>query len=265
MAHADDVCSQLFFVLSLYLRSNIFIVYTCHNRTYIHLFMVHSSFVLFLMFCVIFFLFTKHRDMATEWPDEDTAAKILQNAVSVDLEALKLGDWSEMKSDAAIARWVFSGVAAHATTKLPGRGETDSKTKAKILYLSDWSWMVRSYLLTTIKYFNVNLTYFTVSWIHFFSFFCVVQVDLETRDGFESYGATAYFDSKYKLTQIYYAAEKRNVTSKQVRVNVVISFFFFLTKKIKFDMFQKKYFFLFSRLSTGSMPSGCSSARPSLA
>ena len=171
--------------------------------------------------------------MATEWPDEDTAAKILQNAVSVDLEALKLGDWSEMKSDAAIARWVFSGVAAHATTKLPGRGETDSKTKAKILYLSDWSWMVRSYLLTTIKYFNVNLTYFTVSWIHFFSFFCVVQVDLETRDGFESYGATAYFDSKYKLTQIYYAAEKRNVTSKQVRVNVVISFFFFLTKKKK--------------------------------
>ena len=101
--------------------------------------------------------------------------------MSIDLEALKLGDWSEMKSDAAIARWVFSGVAAHATTKLPGRGQTDSKTKAKIVYVNDWSWMV----------------------------------DLETRDGFESYGATAYFDSKYKLTQIYYAAEKRNVTSKQ--------------------------------------------------
>ena len=41
------------------------------------------------------------------------------------------------------------------------------------------------------------------------------MVDLETRDGFENYGATAYFDSNYKLTQIYYAAEKKNVTSKQ--------------------------------------------------
>jgi len=69
---------------------------------------------------------------------QDIAANILQNAVSIDLEALKLGDWSEMKSDSAISRWAFSGVAAHATRKLP-QSEIDSKTQAKISYVNDWS------------------------------------------------------------------------------------------------------------------------------
>jgi len=109
-------------------------------------------------------------DMVFEWDSEESATKILQNAVSLDLAPLKMVDWTEMKSEFAIERWCFSGIAAHATKKLNAI-YIDPMTHKHILYQNDWSWMVV----------------------------------LETRDGFERYGATAYFNEQRKLVQILYA------------------------------------------------------------
>ena len=97
------------------------------------------------------------------------------------MEPLKLVDWDEMTSDFAIQRWAFAGLAAHQTEKLQ-EIYLDPVTNNQIVYQNDWSWMV----------------------------------DLETRDGFENYGATVYFDENKKLVQIYYAGVGKNITKTMV-------------------------------------------------
>ena len=86
-----------------------------------------------------------------------------------------------MTSDFAIQRWAFAGLAAHKTEKLQ-EIYLDPVTNNQIVYQNDWSWMV----------------------------------DLETRDGFENYGATVYFDENKKLVQIYYAGVGKNITKTMV-------------------------------------------------
>lgn len=118
-------------------------------------------------------------DISQEWESEEIAKEILLNAVNIDLEPLKLVTWVEMKSDDAIRRWAFAGLTAHATKKL-SNPEIDPTTGKTIAYVNDWSWLNK---------YNV-------------------------RPGFERYGATAYFNDKQQLVQIYYPNEKKNVTKE---------------------------------------------------
>ena len=116
-------------------------------------------------------------DISTPWDSAEDGKKLIEAAGKVDFEPLKLVEWSEMSSDFAIKRFVFSGISAIDLCGVKGGEKTIDGVG--ISYKVDWNW----------------LGLFPV------------------RAGFERYGAILYLDAKGDPAQIYWTHADKNVTA----------------------------------------------------
>jgi hypothetical protein len=105
-------------------------------------------------------------DLPEPWEDpEAVGAAIVLAVAQRSLAPLVLRSWVEMSSDEAISQWAFAGLAAHAVKAHTG-GEIVGGVAVA---------------------YEVNL-----AWMHAF----------KVREGFERYGATAYFGSNRSVLMI---------------------------------------------------------------
>lgn len=108
-------------------------------------------------------------DLAEPWEEpQAVGAEIVQAVAQRSLAPLVLRTWTEMSSDMAISQWAFAGLAAHAV-----KVHTGGKTVAGV----------------AVAY-EVNY-----EWMHMFN----------VREGFERYGATAYFGADRAVLMIHWA------------------------------------------------------------
>ena len=107
-------------------------------------------------------------DLAEPWEDPQAIGAAIVTAVAErSLAPLVLRSWAEMSSDEAISQWAFAGLAAHAI-----KAHTEGKTVKGV----------------AVAY-EVNY-----EWMHLF----------KVRDGFERYGATAYFGADRAILMIHW-------------------------------------------------------------
>lgn len=119
------------------------------------------------------------QDVAVEFNSSDEARDVFRIAAQEDLRPLELTSWEEMRSDEAISRFAFAGLAAHRMQRTaPTSWYNVLSEDYNVAYKNDWEYL---------KVFEV-------------------------RPGFEKYGAIAYFDSRAHLRKIYWSMAERNVT-----------------------------------------------------
>ena len=107
-------------------------------------------------------------DLAEPWEDPQVVGPAIVQAVAQrSLSPLVLRSWTEMSSDEAISQWAFAGLAAHAI-----KVHTGGKTVSGVAVV-----------------YEVNF-----EWMHLFG----------VRDGFERYGATAYFGANRVVQMIHW-------------------------------------------------------------
>jgi hypothetical protein len=118
------------------------------------------------------------KDIAVQFESADDAKEIFQVAAGKDLEPLLLTPWDDgMSSDEMISRYAFAGLGAHRMEAVDPSWNPFSDDY-NIAFKNDWDWL------------------------H----------DFEVRDGFEHYGAIAYFTRRADLLKIYWSHGHRNVS-----------------------------------------------------
>jgi hypothetical protein len=117
----------------------------------------------------------KFTDDPRVWESSTNSTETLMVGGENDLKPLRLVSWDEMTSDHAIERWCFSAPAGHTLERIradaadPDAGPDAEVLSAAFAFKNDWRWM------------------------H----------ELAVRDGFEKYGAAAYFSADGKIAAIY--------------------------------------------------------------
>jgi Lipoxygenase len=116
------------------------------------------------------------RDVAERYASVDEGRATL--ALAAGGTVAPVARWDDLLSDAALSRWAFGGLAAHCVQRVPPRslrspaGDPDAAR-----FVVDFRWMR----------------------------------DLEVRDGFERYGAAAYFDEQLAVTRIHWSHADKDV------------------------------------------------------
>jgi len=74
------------------------------------------------------------QDVHVDFASAAEAHQLFELAARPELKVLELTPWQEMRSDKAISRFAFAGLAAHRTQRI-GDG------KGKVAYKNDWTWL----------------------------------------------------------------------------------------------------------------------------